>query len=131
LNPNVALRERYEASKGEHVILRPHGLLFHFLPLLLKEEYLGAASGDQDLIVDEIHLPQVHVGHGVSDVFGEVVGVNVYVLALSIKAIDLLELFIIKALVGEVLERLGINFDLNWLANNLSYFEVKHEMIVC
>ena len=91
----------------ENCVLGPHVLLLRFVPLDFEEHNVLRAPSDQCLVVDKHHLPQVPVGHITCIIFGDIAGIYVDVLALSVEGVDHVRLIIVETFVREVFSLLA------------------------
>jgi len=81
----------------------PFSITSLFLFLNLEEENITGTSSDKGRVIDKIHLSKVHLGHSIVGVVLYVLSIDDKGLSLPIEAIDFIPLFIVEALVREVL----------------------------
>ena len=106
LDPFVSLNEVDEASHVNLVVLLP--LLGHILVLVfflddLEEHNFTGRSGNKSLVVEEIHLTEVHVGHLLELNLLGIISVDGESLSLSIERVDHVLIGVMETLVREVL----------------------------
>ena len=102
LDPDVSLDIVDETSSLNLIILFPLSGLGLLVELKFEEKDVTGASGDQGLIINQVHLPKIHFSHSVKGVITALLGVNDEGLALSVERVNLILLFIIEAPVREV-----------------------------
>jgi hypothetical protein len=107
----------------------PLFLLFHFIPDKFEEYDVLRASGNQCFVIDQYHLPQIHVSHAVCVNFGDILAIKIDILALPVKRINLVFFIIVKALIWEILSR-TLHFELNWTMYDFIVISIKNEMIM-
>mmetsp|Transcript_2923 Transcript_2923/g.4510 ORF Transcript_2923/g.4510 Transcript_2923/m.4510 type:complete len:210 (+) Transcript_2923:3004-3633(+) len=94
-----------ETAQLDRVIEDPLPLLSVFVLHDFEEEDVSRAPSDQSIVVNKVHLPQIHVGHFIEDEVARIVGVYDERLALPVEHINLIPLIVVEALVSEVLPR--------------------------
>ena len=106
LDSLVALDEVDEASYVQLLVLLP-GLDVGVVLVSedLEEEHSAGAPCDQSLVVDEVHLAQIHVCHSLELVVLSIVSVDRERLALAVERVDDVVFVVVEALVWKILLR--------------------------
>ena len=103
LDSNVTLDVKDEASDVEGVILHPFLVLWIvFVRHDLEEQHCAGATSDQRLVVEQVHLAEIFVGHLLDFEVRWVACFNRESLSLSVEAIDNVIFGIVKTFVWEV-----------------------------
>lgn len=106
LDPFVALNEVDEASHVNLVVLLPlFGNILVLVLLLddLEEYYLTGRPSNECLVVEQVHLSKVHVGHLLELHLLGIIAVDGEGLSLSVERVDHVLVRIVETLVWEVL----------------------------
>ena len=85
LDPDVSLNIVDEPSSLNLIILFPLSGLRLLVELKFEEEDVTGASGDQRLIINQVHLPKIHLSHSVEDVILSVLALHDEGVALSVE----------------------------------------------
>ena len=105
LNPFVTFDKKYEASSLYFIVLLP---FLNDVPILVlfleypKEHHFAGATCNEGLIVEQIHLPQVHIGHLLKFNLLSVISIHLESLPLSIERVYHILISVIEALIREV-----------------------------
>lgn len=106
LNPFVSFDEVDEASHVDLVVLLP--LLGHILVLVfflddLEKHNFTRGSSDECLIIEKIHLTEVHICHLLELDGLSIISINSESLALSVEGVDYVLIRVVETLVREIL----------------------------
>ena len=94
---------RYETSALEGVILLPNLNFFVLIVLLFEKENLLGTSCNKNGVSKHDHVAQVKIGNLFIGEIREIFSVDFERVALPIETVDLVQVLIIKRLLGEVL----------------------------
>ena len=120
-----------ETSHVQLVILYPTLALLEFVVFLLEKQDPVGAPNDQSTVIKHKHLTKIHfLRNFVTENVRYILGIYCNCLTLSVENVELMDFWIIKAAIREILTLAVLHFKFYRPFFNFSFLEIIDEMVL-